>query len=371
MRDTKNFKSDYKALQNRVYFARYLTKNMIFYAKMESLFLRHRKNLFCPDGHRRFFFFPDHEHIHSQGSRIVHGNWQRRSGMDILVIGGTRFFGIPMVKRLLENGHRVTIASRGSHGSPFGEAAEQVIMDRTDENSVMHALGGRQYDVIIDKVAYASNDVRTLLKHAHCKRYMQMSSCAVYKEAHLLISEDESDPQKQDLLWMDRTKDYALGKRQAERAALEFLDPQQCTFVRYPVVLGPNDYTGRLKFYAEHICGGIPLYADPLDTAVSYIHETEAGDFIAYLAENPVAGAFNGCSQGIISQKGIIDYIESRTGKKAVISPDGDPAPYNGVRADTSYSCAKAEKCGYHFSELSSWIFELLDSYISECAGTM
>lgn len=33
--------------------------------------------------------------------------------MKILVIGGTRFFGIPMVHELLQKGHQVTIATRG------------------------------------------------------------------------------------------------------------------------------------------------------------------------------------------------------------------------------------------------------------------
>ena len=33
--------------------------------------------------------------------------------MKILVIGGTRYFGIHMVHKLLEQGHEVTIATRG------------------------------------------------------------------------------------------------------------------------------------------------------------------------------------------------------------------------------------------------------------------
>ena len=33
--------------------------------------------------------------------------------MKILVIGGTRYFGIHMVNKLLEQGHEVTIATRG------------------------------------------------------------------------------------------------------------------------------------------------------------------------------------------------------------------------------------------------------------------
>ena len=32
--------------------------------------------------------------------------------MKILVLGGTRFFGIPMVEELIQQGHEVTIATR-------------------------------------------------------------------------------------------------------------------------------------------------------------------------------------------------------------------------------------------------------------------
>ena len=35
--------------------------------------------------------------------------------MNILVIGGTRYFGIHMVNKLLEQGYNITIATRGKH----------------------------------------------------------------------------------------------------------------------------------------------------------------------------------------------------------------------------------------------------------------
>ena len=276
------------------------------------------------------------------------------------MIGGTRFFGIHTVQALLENGHDVTIASRGIHENPFRTETEQLIMDRTDADSVRNTLTGRKFDLIIDKTAYASNDVRTLLTYADCERYLQMSSCAVYSAAHPNITETEFDAAQHPLNWMDRPDDYAEGKRQAERAALEFLEPERCTFVRYPVVMGQHDYTGRLRFYAEHIRSGKPMRIMHPDAAVSYIHETEAGRFMAYLAEFPVSGAVNGCSAGTLSQSQIIAAIEQITGEKALLSPDGDPAPYDGTAADTSYSCAKALAAGFRFSDIAAWISDLL-----------
>jgi len=125
--------------------------------------------------------------------------------MNVLIIGGTRFFGIPMVDRILDNGHNVTIATRGSHGNPFSGRVCHVIMDKTNESSVKKAIGDQEYDVIIDKVAYSSNDVSSLLKNVHCKRYIQMSSCAVYNVEHLLISENEFDTKNMVYYgWTDR-----------------------------------------------------------------------------------------------------------------------------------------------------------------------
>ncbi|MBQ7839905.1 MAG: NAD-dependent epimerase/dehydratase family protein [Lachnospiraceae bacterium] len=62
--------------------------------------------------------------------------------MKILVIGGTRFFGIPMVNELLEKGHDVTIATRGKSPDGFGDRVKRIFLDRTDEASVKAALSG-------------------------------------------------------------------------------------------------------------------------------------------------------------------------------------------------------------------------------------
>lgn len=282
--------------------------------------------------------------------------------MNVLIIGGTRFFGIHTVNRLLENGHTVTIATRGSYINPFEDKVYHLIMDKTDENSVRNVLQNQKYDVVIDKVAYSSNDVRSLLKNICCGRYIQMSSCAVYRTEHLLIGENEYDMRNHNLRWIDRTDDYAEGKRQAERAALEFMDVKDCIFVRYPVVMGVNDYTRRLRFYIEHIMNGIPMFIDKPGFAASYINEHEAGEFLAYLVDNPLSGAVNGCSEGRISQKAIIEYIEAKSNRSAIMSDKGDIAPYNGISTDISYDCSKAESIGFSFSLLHSWIFNLLDS---------
>ena len=281
--------------------------------------------------------------------------------MKILVVGGTRFFGRPMVRELLFAGHEVTIATRGQRNIPYKGDLKSVIIDKNDPESVRSVLAQEHYDVIIDKVAYSSNDVRSLVENVHFDRYVQMSSCAVYDTVHADIMEEEFDASGHELKWIDRPDDYAEGKRQAESAAVSLLGGDRCIFIRYPVVVGENDYTGRLLFYVDHIIHGTPMYVDNMDSQFPFINEREAGGFMAHIAPMNVSGPFNGCSFGTISPREIISYIEKKTGRKAVLSDDGDPAPYNGIYGVQSFSTVRAENAGYAFSTVHDWIYNLLD----------
>ncbi len=284
--------------------------------------------------------------------------------MKILVVGGTRFFGIPMVNTLLQNGHEVTIATRGNSKPGFEGSVDYVAMDRMNSESVKQALEGRHFDLIIDKIAYSSNDVKVLLENVSCDKYIQMSTCSVYQNEHAGITEDEFKSEEYELHWTDRIQDYQETKRQAERAVFEFMAPANISFVRYPIVMGENDYTGRLDFYIEHIRDRKPMNIDDPDSKMAFIYEKDAGDFIAYLADHFVPGPINGCSQEAVKISEIVEYIEKGLGKRAVVSPQGDEAPYNGVEDILSFNTKKAQSIGYRFQELKDWLYPLIDNRI-------
>ena len=63
--------------------------------------------------------------------------------MKILVIGGTGPTGTPIVRRLVDDGHAVTILHRGTHERPARTAATTVATCRSDagfDHSVRKAL---------------------------------------------------------------------------------------------------------------------------------------------------------------------------------------------------------------------------------------
>ena len=284
--------------------------------------------------------------------------------MKILVLGGTRFFGIRMVQDLLKMGHEVAIGTRGLSKDPFGEQVKGITLDRSNGESLRQALQGKRFDLVIDKIAYCSNDIKRLLDFIDCQKYIYMSTTAVYAPKKINLVEEDFDPLAMDLVWCER-KDFPYGqvKMQAEAAITQKYPGQKYIAVRYPVVLGKDDYTKRLLFYAEHVARSVPMYIDNLDAQMSFIRSDEAGAFMAFLADKNFCGAVNGASKGTVSLREIIEFLEKKTGKKALLSADGEAAPYNG-ESEFSVNTDKAKALGFEFSDVNDWIYDLLEYFL-------
>lgn len=284
--------------------------------------------------------------------------------MKILVLGGTRFFGIPMVEELIQQGHEVTIATRQTTKDNLGDAVQRIQIERTDPIQMEQALKGKHFDVVYDKIAYCSNDIKNIMDVIDCDKYIYMSSTAVYEPKKMDTKEENFDAMGKELIWCNRADfPYDEIKRQAECALWQKYDDRNWIAVRYPFVIGKDDYTKRMLFYVEHTMKSIPMKVDNLDVQMGYIRSDEAGKFMAFLADKNVQGAINGSSKGTISLREIIDYVERKTGSKAVFLDTGDEAPYNG-ETEYSINTDKAETLGFQFTNLKDWIYDLVDYYI-------
>jgi nucleoside-diphosphate-sugar epimerase len=283
--------------------------------------------------------------------------------MNVLVIGGTRYFGIYLVKELLTQGHNVTIATRGNVKDGYGDKVSRIILQRTDADSVKNALADKFFDVVYDKIAYCSNDVKYILDVIKCNKYITMSSTSVY-EKHWDTKENDFKPLEKKLIWCSRMDfPYEEIKRQAECALWQNYKNINAIAVRYPFVIGKDDYTKRLCFYVENVIEGIPMYIDNIDYQMGFLRSDEAGEFMAFLVDKDYLGPINGSAYGTISIREMLDYVTEKTGKEAVLSEAGKTAPYNG-EPEYSINTDKAEKLGYRFSNLKDWIYGLVDYYI-------
>lgn len=289
--------------------------------------------------------------------------------MNILVMGGTRFMGVHLVKALIKDGHQITIATRGKVKAPFEDRVKQIIVDRSNQEEMSEIFRGQSYDVVCDNIAYCSNDVRNLLNVIECGRYILTSSASVYPELGMNTVEEAFDPLQHSLVWCERDAyPYDEIKRQAECALFQKFSGIPAAAVRFPYVLGEDDYTKRLYFYVEHIIKGVPMHVDNPEAETAFINSREAGEFLAWLTTKELTGPVNASSKGTATLQEIFDYIERRTGKKPILAKEAQAAPYNEGEA-FSLNTGRAEESGYHFPELKDWLYQLLDKYIAEISG--
>lgn len=285
--------------------------------------------------------------------------------MDILMLGGTRFFGKHTVRKLLAAGHHVTIATRGTAEDSFGDSVQRILVDRTDAAALKQVLAGREFDVVYDTLAYSSEDIRSLFEAITPKRYVVVSTMSVYENMDMNTKEEAYDAASYPLVWCNRADaPYDETKRQMEAALCQVYPDVNFAAVRFPFVIGEDDYTKRLHFYVEHIIKGIPMNVDNPEEQMSFIFAEDAAAFLTWLAEAPLRGAVNAANAGTVSLAQIMHYVEERTGKRAVFSKDAKEASYNSMKQyslDTSY----AERYGYSFPPLDEKLWKLLDTLMA------
>jgi nucleoside-diphosphate-sugar epimerase len=111
----------------------------------------------------------------------------------VLVMGGTQFNGLALVRELVRTGHDVTILNRGKSPGAVPPGVRRLVADRTDEGSLRAALGREDWDVVHDVTAYRPEDVAFMLEHLRGRtgHYVFVSSTVIYAASKLLpIHED-------------------------------------------------------------------------------------------------------------------------------------------------------------------------------------
>ncbi|AJK86780.1 MULTISPECIES: NAD-dependent epimerase/dehydratase family protein [Lysinibacillus] len=291
--------------------------------------------------------------------------------MNILVLGGTRFFGKKLVELCIENGHDVTILTRGQSGNPFGTAVKQLIVDRDNHDALENALAHTTWDIVYDNICYSPNEAHTIceLLKGKTKKLVFTSTLSTYEVDGKMKKEEDFDPYHYQILMGDREEfSYGEGKRQAE--AVLFKEASfPVVAVRFPIVMGEHDYTRRLHFHVERILHDQPISLPNIDAQMSYITDEEAAEFLYFVGVTPIEGPYNATASGAISLKELLALIEEESGKRAKISLVGgdeeSQSPY-GVPADWYMTNAKAEKAGFTFTQLRDWLPNLVKTLVKQ-----
>ncbi|ANY71899.1 NAD-dependent dehydratase [Paenibacillus ihbetae] len=289
---------------------------------------------------------------------------------NVLVLGGTRFFGKRLVQRLIDNGDEVTILTRGNHEDPFGRHVRRIAADRKDPGALKQAAGESDWDIVYDNICYTPEEARQAadIFADRTGHYVLTSTLSVYDFADHSLREEDFDPYRYPIIMNDQ-QDYSYkeGKRQAE-AVLFGRHNLNVTAVRLPIVLGPDDYTKRLLFHIEHAAAGEPIGLPAPDAEISFIHAEEAAEFLQWAGAARFEGPINACSNGTITVREIMVLIEKEIGRSAPLMPSASPehmSPF-GIPDNWTMDNSKASEAGFRFWNLRDWMPRLISELSTE-----
>jgi nucleoside-diphosphate-sugar epimerase len=284
-----------------------------------------------------------------------------------LILGGTQFVGKRLVQLLLDEGVDVTIATRGKTPDSFGDRVTRLIIDREDTHSINQAFIGREWDVVYDQTCYSPQEALDTLNalEGKVRKYVFTSSQAVY-DFGVNHKEEVFNPfEYQPVLKGRREYLGYVGYQEAKRAAeavLFQLAKIPVVAVRFPIIIGKDDYTNRLSFHVEHVKEGKALFLEKPDFRYSFIDSEEAAKFLYSMGETEYEGPINPGSEKDISLRELINLIEEITGDRAILLIDGSPSPYN-LPGSWSVDTNRARSLGYEFIKLEDLLKQLIVHY--------
>jgi dTDP-glucose 4,6-dehydratase len=211
--------------------------------------------------------------------------------MKILVMGGTRFVGKPLVKTLLAQGHDISLFTRGRQAAPAG--VTHVKGDRS--NSVdLAQLQGQTFDVIVDSSGRTLQDSEAVLAvtGAPSHRFLYVSSAGVYAGSDLLPLDEEAS--------VDPASRHA-GKAETEA----WLRKQGIPFTSFrpTYIVGPGNYNPVERWFFERVCNDLPVPMPGDGSTITQLgHVDDLADaMVRSLAVDAAANRIYNCS----SRKGI------------------------------------------------------------------
>ncbi|TDI32991.1 MAG: NAD-dependent epimerase/dehydratase family protein [Acidobacteria bacterium] len=255
--------------------------------------------------------------------------------MKITLLGGGGFISSAVQGRLLADGHRLTILKR--HPPASSQGVRYVAGERHDPGTLAALAAGRP-DAVVDFLCYEAGHARELLEaFAGCiQRLVMISTGSVYWCTGAWqnpVGENQYD--REDTLRIPPTPltpgsieyDYGTGKRAAEDVLARAHARGDFTVVRlrFPVVGGPGDPTGRYAGYVQRVAAGGPLLLpDGGFNSFRHLYVEDAAAAVAAAVTTPGAGGgYNVASSEMISVRDLVHQVAGCLGRPEpeVVSP--------------------------------------------------
>ena len=175
----------------------------------------------------------------------------------VLVLGGTQFIGVHIVRELLNRGSEVTLLNRGVTPSPFegDQRVRQIIADRfEDRDAVSEAIASEEWSGVVDTTCFDVVDATTVvdaitsLKAPPRCIYISTDSvfaaCERVQKDALVEADAVRATSRQAIAELKRRDSYQYGYGSAKLDAEEVYATIDSVSLRLPDVIGPRDNLG-------------------------------------------------------------------------------------------------------------------------------
>lgn len=310
--------------------------------------------------------------------------------MNILILGGTRFFGRETARLLFESGHQVSVFSRRTPADGLPLDIEQCRGDRTVEADLVR-MSTRTWDVIIDNICFTAEDASKAVRvfSGRTGLYLFTSSASVYSlldGAASPFREAQTGllPLRAGLRTDKPYYAYALGKYEAEKIFLEAVRERKfpAAVIRPPVVIGPGDPSLRAYSYWLRLSDGGPLILPNPSVSARYVFSKDLARAFEALAtaRDPYGQVFNIADSRVISLEDFVKLSARILHREAdLVTPDHDwlkkagfdfeASPFSGA-ADFIVDIGKAEKAlNWRSTALHAWLEETIGWFFLKYIG--
>lgn len=282
--------------------------------------------------------------------------------MRVLIIGGNGFVGRRLSQALSrEPGVELHVLNR----SGKVDGVERAHLHTGNRNRLGASGVADDFDVVVDFVCFTDRQADEAADYfSKAGRYVLISSMSVY-DGGAGLTEEAFDGTTFDLSAPPRRGNpieaYQDGKRRAE-AVLAQRDRFPSIAVRFPFILGPDDYTGRLAFHVDRVAKGRPVYIPNKAARISLIHAADAAAFLVWSIRSGFEGPANVASPDAISLGALVTEIEKVVGRSMIAAhdPSGDNASPYGAQVDVFMSTERVERAGFRARSLADWLPALI-----------
>lgn len=180
----------------------------------------------------------------------------------ILMLGGTRFIGVYLARMLVEQGHEVTLLTRGK--SPvtskipddtdesyekYASAVKHIACDRKDNDAIKAALSGQGFQVVYDMNGREAEDAEPILDALpDIEQYIFCSSAGVYMKSDQMPHREEDEVD-----FASRHKGKLNTENLLRERGVNF------TSIRPVYIYGPLNYNPVEEWFFHRIKAGRPI----------------------------------------------------------------------------------------------------------------